>query len=69
MTDTPVTPAAKPAASRMEQDLKDARSKGPGPVTPSKTDSEVILDMMNKILSKEDIEQKSRQIFENIKGI
>lgn len=34
-----------------------------------KSDAEIVLDMMNKILSRDDIEQKSRQTFENIVAI
>jgi hypothetical protein len=34
-----------------------------------KSDAEIVLQMMNQILSKDNIEQKSRQTFENIVGI
>jgi len=37
--------------------------------TDKKSDAEIVLQMMNQILSKDNIEQKSRQTFENIVGI
>ena len=62
---TPPTPSAMQVASERVKAQMANMMRPPE----KKSDAEVVLEMMDKILSNDNIEQKSRQIFENIRGI
>ena len=65
-------PAASPVKMTAMQQREAEAKKAQGNIKPperGRGDAEVVMEMMNRVLSKEDIDQKSRQIFENILGI
>jgi hypothetical protein len=71
--ETPPTPQPAAGVKMTTMQAREAEAKkamqGIKPPERGRGDAEVVMEMMNRVLSKDDIDQKSRQIFENILGI
>jgi len=59
----------EPSAMQKASELARKRTEELFRPSDKKSDAEIVLEMMNRILSRDDIEQKSRQTFDNIVAI